>query len=305
MARRGPALSTMDYVNIHEQPEGKARHLITSFKGWPDAGEGASSALRYLIRKLPARKFAELDSEDFYDFTQTRPQTSINSQGARVVRWPANELFMQSSADGSDGVMVFLGVEPNLKWRTFARSILDMAEISGVDSVIHVGSLLDAVPHTRAVQLTGSSNGADLKKSLEGNRIGTSSYQGPTGITSAFMEGCSQRGMSFASLWGHIPHYLQAAPNYRVGYALVDVLIKLLGVSIPLDELRSAASTFDDEVEKAVSKDSQISAYVGKLEQQYDEARSLIHGDGLQPDEVVKDLEQFLKEQRSGGEGFY
>jgi len=292
----------MEYVTIHSVPPIKASYLIAAFKGWPDAGEGASSALRYLFRKLPAKKFAEIDSEEFYDFTQVRPQTSINREGLRTVKWPANELFYWAAKEPSQNLLFFLGVEPNLKWKTFSRVLLDVAEHWGVKTLIHMGSLLDAVPHTRAIRISGSSNGADLRKKLESYSISSSNYQGPTGITSAVMEACTAREISHASIWGHTPHYVQAAPNYRVSYTLISVLSRLLGFPIALDELRSAAETFDQEVEKAVTKDSQISDYIQRLERRYDEAAILTQGDMPQAEEVVKDLEEFLKGQQRRNE---
>ena len=293
----------MEYLTIHEAPPAKTSHMIMAFKGWPDAGDGASSAIRYLLRKFSAKKFAELDPEEFYDFTQVRPQTSINREGLRVAKWPANELFYCTSEEPSQNLMFFLGVEPNLKWKTFSRTIIDTAEGWGVETVVHIGSLLDAVPHTRDVRISGSSNLVDFKKTLEGQNIGPSNYQGPTGITSAVMEACTARGINYATIWGHTPHYLQAAPNYRVSYALISHLSRILGFKIALDELQAAATTFDKEVEKAVSKDAQIGAYVQKLEQSYDETVTLVPGDMPRADDVVKELEEFLKgQQRRNGE---
>ncbi len=288
----------MEYLTIHEAPPAKTSHLVMAFKGWPDAGDGASSAIRYLLRKFSAKKFAELDPEEFYDFTQVRPQTSINREGLRVAKWPANELFYCTSEEPSQNLMFFLGVEPNLKWKTFSRTIIDKVETWGVKTVVHIGSLLDAVPHTRDVRISGSSNLVSFKKTLEGQNIGPSNYQGPTGITSAIMEACTASGMNYATIWGHTPHYLQAAPNYRVSYALISHLSRMLGFKIALDELQSAAVTFDKEVEKAVSKDAQIGAYVQKLEQSYDETATLVPGDMPKADDVVRELEEFLKGQQ-------
>ena len=117
------------------------------------------------------------------------------------------------------------------------------------------------------------------------------------------MEACTARGIKFATIWGHTPHYLQASPNYRVSYALVSNLSRILDSQIPLDELNAAAGTFDEAVETAVSKDSQIGAYVKKLEERYDEAAALIQAVMPQAEDLVKDLEEYLKDQqrRSGG----
>lgn len=292
-----------DYLTISEEPPVPIKHLITAFKGWPDAGEGASSAIRYFLRKLPAHKFAELDPEEFYDFTQVRPQTSINRDGERVTRWPANELYYWVSEDRSTGLMFFLGLEPNMRWKTYCRALLEPAQRWGVETVLHLGSLLDAVPHTRGVRVSGSASTPEMRKTLEEGDVTASNYQGPTGITSAVMEACNARGIRFATMWGHTPHYLHAAPNYRVSYALATNLYRLLSINVPLDELRSAADTFDREVDKAVGNDSQIGSYVDKLEQRYDEAHVLTGGEMPRPEELVQDLEEFLRQQRGLGPG--
>ena len=189
--------------------------------------------------------------------------------------------------------MVFVGVEPNLKWRTFAKTVASVAKDHGVESVIHIGALLDAVPPTRPVKLSGTASESRLSEFLEGQGIKSSNYQGPTGISSAVMAACINEGLEYTSIWGHTSHYLQAAPNHRVGSTLLEVLLKLLNLPLDLAELKSAAGLFNDEVEKAVAKDEQISSYVTKLEGQYDEAVAAI--EIPDPAELVRDLENFLR----------
>ena len=62
-----------NYLTIHEKPETQIEYLLTAFGGWADAAESATTTLKYLQRRLQARKFAEIDPEEFFDFTQTRP----------------------------------------------------------------------------------------------------------------------------------------------------------------------------------------------------------------------------------------
>ena len=112
------------------------------------------------------------------------------------------------------------------------------------------------------------------------------------------MGACIEKNLSYATIWGHTPHYLQAAPNYRVGYTLVRNLKRFLKFRLNLDELNSAANTFDNEVGKAVTRDNQIGAYVRKLEERYDEAVILTRAEPLGSDDLVKDLEEFLKERQ-------
>ena len=287
----------MEHLIIHETPDKKLKHMVVVFSGWADAAEGASSAIKFLQRKLKSKKFAEIDPEEFYDFSQTRPYTSRTRDGKRRIHWPANEFSYLTDPRADSGVMVFVGVEPNLKWRTFAKTVATVAKDHGVESVVHIGALLDAVPHTRPVKLSGTASESSLSEFLEGQGIRSSNYQGPTGISSAVMAACIEEGLEYTSIWGHTSHYLQAAPNHRVGSTLLEILLKLLNLPLDLAELKSAASVFNLEVEKAVAKDDQIASYVTKLEGQYDEAVAAI--EIPDPAELVRDLEKFLRgEQR-------
>ena len=288
--------STMSYLNIFEKPDVQLKYLIMAFAGWADAGEAATNTVKYIRRSLSARKFAEIDPEEFYDFTQTRPYSVRTKEGLRRVNWPTNEFAWAVIPGTDDGVMFYLGVEPNLRWRTFSSCIAGLAKDQGVKTVIHLGALLDAIPHTRDVRLTGTASGPEMRELLEEFSIRSSNYQGPTGISSAVLEACSKQDIGYASLWGHTSHYLQAAPNYRVSYTLTQTLAKLLNLPLDLSELGSAADIFDQEVAKAITEDDQISSYVSKLESQYDEAAPA--GEIPDPSEMVKDLEQFLRSRQ-------
>lgn len=290
-------MDQMEHLNIYETPDRKLDKMVVVFTGWADAAEGASSAIKFLQRKLHAKKFADIDPEEFYDFSQTRPHSSRTRDGKRRIHWPANEFSYLTDTDTESGIMVFVGVEPNLKWRTFSKTVARVAREHGVKTVIHIGALLDAVPHTRPVKLSGTASEPKLSEFLESQGIRSSNYQGPTGISSAIMDACINEGMDYTSIWGHTSHYLQAAPNHRIGSNLLQVLVKLLDLPLDLSELISAADMFNEEVAKAVASDEQISSYVTKLEGQYDEAVAAI--EIPDPAELVRDLERFLRgEQR-------
>ena len=286
----------MDFLSVDHQPERKLSTLLIAFSGWADAAEGATSAVKYLKRKLKARKFAEFDPEEFYDFSQTRPTTTRTRDGKRHIHWPANEFFHIDNPDTDDGIMIFNGVEPNLRWRTYSQGVARLAVEQGVETVVHVGALLDAVPHTRPVKLSGTATRPDLSEFLEGRDIRSSNYQGPTGISSSVMDAFVKQGLGYSSIWGHTPHYLQAAPNYSVAYSLLQTLARLLRLPVDLEELQGAATKFDDEVAKAVQADEQIGTYVAKLEGQYDE--SVATSSILDPEDLVRDVERFLRGER-------
>ena len=274
--------------------------MIVAFAGWPDAAESATRAVRYLVRKLPGTKVAEIDPEEFYDFTVVRPQTRVNRRDERIIRWPTNNFYYFKDADepeSSRGILLYVGTEPNLKWRGFSNIITSVAQRFGVEFVVSLGSLLDAVPHTREPRITGRASSAELTEKVKWMGIQNSGYQGPTGIHTAFMDALNKLNMTHASIWGHCPHYVNSSPNPKVSYALLTKLRSLVDLDVDLEELRLSGEAFDEEVSEAIAKQSDVSSYVSRLEKRYD-ADHEVSGDIPNPDDMVRELEEFLRSQR-------
>ena len=204
----------MNGLIVHEAPTSKLKTMVVAFAGWPDAAEAATRAIRYMVRKLPTTKIVEIDPEDYYDFTVNRPQTRVNRQKERIIRWPCNEFYSYiPEEDPENGLLLYVGTEPNLKWRTFSDTVLQVADMAQVELIVSLGALLDAVPHTREVRITGRASSKELRKKAQWLGIQNSGYQGPTGIHSAFSDACSNRELPHANIWSHCPHYVQTSPN--------------------------------------------------------------------------------------------
>src|SRR6266540_5837072 len=117
----------MDELKIHDLPSLRAATLVAAFAGWPDAAEVASGSVRYLARKLRARRFAEIDPEEFYVFTETRPTTLILAPGQRALEWPSNEFFAWRNPNGERDLVILQGREPNLNWHAYVDILIDLA----------------------------------------------------------------------------------------------------------------------------------------------------------------------------------
>ena len=287
----------MDGLIFHEEPEPRLPTMIVAFAGWPDAAESATRAVRHLVEKLPAKKFAEIDPEEFYDFTVVRPQTRQNEKGERELHWPANEFYYYAPEEESKGLALFVGTEPSLRWRAFSNIMLNVAERCRVEFVVSLGALLDEVPHTREPRVTGRASSPELAQKVEWLGIRGSGYQGPTGIHTAFMDACIKQGMSHASLWGHSPHYVTVSPNPKVTYSLLARLRSLVDIEVDLEELRGAGEAYSTKVSRAIAKQVDVMAYVRRLEQRYDEADAQ-SSDIPSPDAMVQELEDFLRSQQ-------
>ena len=290
-----------DYLIISEFPEQPVERMVVAFRGWPDAGDAATATLNYLLTTFDAEKFAEIDPEEFFNFAQERPRSTRSKDGARHLQWPANEFYLWRGNRDTPPAALYLGTEPHLRWRTFSSLVAEVARRCGVKSVVHIGALLDAVPHTRAIRFTGTSTNRDVQASFDRGNIRTSNYQGPSGITLPISESLAARGISYTSLWGHVSHYLHASPNFRVSLGLARYLSELLAMPIDLGKLYNMADAFDREVEKVIAEDEQLGKYIATLEERYDDANE--SREMPNPADLVKELEQFLRAERGGHPG--
>ncbi len=294
---RGEGMSALDdYLIIGELPETPVDRMVVAFRGWPDAGDAATTTVNYLLSALSAVKFAEIDPEEFFNFAQERPRSTRSKDGKRHLQWPANEFFYWDGSGKAPAVLFYLGTEPHLRWRTFASLVSELARSCGVKSVVHIGALLDAVPHTRDVRFTGTSSNRQIQAAFDKNSIRSSNYQGPSGITLPISEALVNKGISFTSLWGHVSHYLHATPNFRVSLGLARNLSDILSLSVDLSRLRAMADTYDREVGQVIADDDQLGNYIATLEERYDGGT----GQSAMPDpaELVRDLELFLRAER-------
>lgn len=297
----------MDYVEFDREPPGNLTTLIVAFGGWIDAGEAATGALRHLIRHFAAPRLAATDPEEFFVFTQERPIVRMTAEGDRVIRWPRSEFYTWQPSDGRAGLLLFRSMEPNQRWRTYTKTLLDVAEQCGVQRIVSLGALLAGVPHTRPIRVTGRSTDPDWQALIEEWGIyRRPSYEGPTGIATVMLDAAERRGMSSAAFMGQAPHYLQRAENPAVIQALLSYVTRLLDLGLDVSQFDAAIKAFRTECDRAVARDSSVQAHVQELEQEYDatvgQERRAQGSEELNAERLMQELEDFLRKEREGGE---
>ena len=69
-----------------------------------------------------------IDPENFYDFQATRPTVSLVDGYTRQIEWPENTFLHAPLPGAGRDAIILLGVEPNLRWRTFSELITVLAQ---------------------------------------------------------------------------------------------------------------------------------------------------------------------------------
>ena len=281
------------------RPDGlRAPAMIAAFGGWNDAGDAASAALTFIGESLGAERFARLDPEEFYDFQSTRPHIGFTEDRRREITWPGLEIFAARVPRAPRDLILVQGPEPSMRWRTFCRHVVDLAEALGAQLVVTLGALLADVPHTHPVSITGLASDDTLVHRLS---LRETTYEGPTGIVGVLHTACMEAGLPSASLWAAVPHYIAATPNPKAALALVRTVEGLVGVAVDAGALERATEEYEHQIGRAVQSDPDVQRFVEKLEQQAaaHDTTSVGPGDLPSGDVIASEFQRFLRQQGS------
>ncbi|HLZ59971.1 MAG TPA: PAC2 family protein [Ktedonosporobacter sp.] len=306
----------MAYIHYHKQLVLRDPIVVAALGGWNDAADSATTAIKFLIDQWKPTKIAEIDSENFFVFTETRPLIKLVDGIQRTIVWPTNQFLAYSAPDLPYDVILLLGVEPQLKWKTFSKTFLEVCKHFNVSEVVFLGAMLADVPHSMTVPVTGTSTTVEMARRLREMDLHSSRYEGPTGMIGVLQDTCRRARIPAASLWAAAPHYLAATPNIKVTSALLTHLNGYLSFGLDLSDIQSDAVRFEEQISTLVARDPEASAYVRKLEEQvaargWDEEEEednpdldRVKGTGPLPsaDTLIRGVEELLRKQRENGQ---
>lgn len=305
--------TAMNHLFELYRPQLRNPVLLVAFAGWNDAAEVATGTLRYLMRQWAAEPCAEIEPEEFFVFTETRPQVRVVDNVQRQIVWPQNQFYYARRPKEERDVLFLIGAEPQLRWKTFSKLILDYSTDLGVSLLVGLGGLLAEVLHNRDPVLTGSIADPKLAQRVARLKLQRSRYEGPTGILGVLTSLGRERGLASGSIWGSVPHYIPSLTNPPIMEALASTVGDLLDLPVDLGELRRGIPSFTTQVDQAIAEDADVAAYIHHLERRErdperddDQGSS---GEGSPPaaelpnaDVLVQELDEFFRRRSQDSE---
>jgi proteasome assembly chaperone (PAC2) family protein len=280
----------MDHVRWTARPTLREPVVIAAFEGWNDAGDAATTAARYLVDRWDVDLVAEVDPEEFYDFTSTRPEVRLDDDGMREIVWPTTEIYAGTVPGADQDVLLIIGTEPQLRWRTYCAQLTAVAQDQGARLCLTLGALLAEVPHTRPTPLVGTAYDPEVVSGLD---LQPSQYEGPTGIVGVLHDAWRRAGLRSASLWATVPAYVPGAPSPKAALALIERAASMLQTWVPTTDLEIASASYERQVSELVDADEETATYVASLEERHDVEPGVLPT----ADSIAEEIERFLREQ--------
>jgi proteasome assembly chaperone (PAC2) family protein len=261
-------------LRIHKTPVPRGTTLVLAFTGWMDGGDVSTGTVQRLVDLLDAPSFAEIDPEPFYIYNFPGPmelaalfRPTLRVEDGRIASFdmPTNTFYAHEPAK----LLLFLGKEPNLRWREFGEAILALARQTGVRHVLFVGSFGGAVPHTREPRLYVTCSDERRLPEMERYALRRTGYEGPGSFTSYLLTQAPAAGLDMTSLVAEIPGYLQGRNPMSIE-AVTRRLAKILKLPLGLESLRAESTEWELQVSQIIEKDKKLAKTVRKLEEAYD-----------------------------------
>lgn len=259
----------MDVIRRQQQPPMRQPTAVIAFGGWNDACDVASTTAQYVIKSHDETTlFAEIEPDPFYDFQQHRPTTEIRDGVSRSLRWPTVSFTAASRLNDDRDLVIVSGPEPNYRWKTFARSLVEVLNEIGVEDVILVGAYVGATDHHQSVSLSGV--GTDPEAVIR-NGLEATNYVGPTGIIGAVQGACKESGIRSVSIWAATPAYLSGNPFPKAVLALIEKISDITNLHIDTSELIAIDAEYTQRVDAALEDaGSEVNDFLEEIET-YDE----------------------------------
>jgi proteasome assembly chaperone (PAC2) family protein len=267
-------LAANDTLRIHDRPTLDQATLVLAFTGWMDGGDVSTGTVRRLVDLLGARPFADIDPEPYYIYNFPgsmelaalfRPHVKIEDGRISNLDMPENVFYSHEPAN----LVLFLGKEPNLRWRGFGDAVLELARAAAVRRVLFVGSFGGSVPHTREPRLYVTCSDERLLPEMARYGLRRTGYDGPGSFTSYLLTRAPSAGLEMTSLVAEIPGYLQGRNPMSIE-AVTRRLAKILRLPLDLGALRAESTEWELEVSRVVARDKDLAKTVRRLEEAYD-----------------------------------
>lgn len=267
--------------------------VIAAFKGWSNAADASTDALEYLLEVWDVVSVTEIARDEYYSYTDNRPEVFVSENGQREILWPQTFVHhVVTPTMPNTNIYIIVGDEPNLKWQQYCAELISVINPVTPGLLITLGGMLAEVLHSRPIHVHGHATDPRIQE-ITGYE--PSSYEGPVSIMGVLQDELEGFGFETVSLWAAIPHYVAGDPCPKASLALLRGVEDVLDTAIALDELVENARAWQTGADELAATDEDMADYVRSLEES-SEASELPEASG---EAIAREFERYLRRRES------
>ena len=256
----------------------KAKILLIHFDGAIDAGAAGRMAIGQMLRSLHNERVATFDADILMDYRSHRPIVTVDDWVSSPDMVMPKTVLDLVEDDMGNPILVLHGAEPDAHWESFTNAINDICKRAGVEITFSLHGVPSGVPHTRPTPVHVQATDASLLPA-GGAKI-ANHMQFPAPLSTFVQIRLGQRGIGGLALLGAVPYYMADTGYPAASSALLTSLAKFADLSLPVGDLEQGAAQDQENIEKLVESNPDISHTVSNLEEHFD---AWSGGDGAIP----------------------
>jgi len=221
-------------------PDLKEPHVLATLNPWIDVNNVGTLTLDGLEAQFGAKELAKLARPGtFFDFTRYRPTVYLEGTDRRL-KIPNTILSYAQREKGNDFLFLRM-LEPHSLGEDYVDSVMELFKALRVKRYCLLGSMYDAVPHTKPLLVSGRASGKDAEQDLKKAGVQSSNYQGPTTITNLITQKAPEIDMQTTTFIVSLPQYVNMEEDYLGKVRLMEILNLLYDIPIDKKDFEKAA----------------------------------------------------------------
>jgi hypothetical protein len=249
-------------------PDLNEPYVFAILNPWIDVNHVGSLILSGLETQFKANELARLAKPgNFFDFTRYRP-TLYYEQEIRRISIP-NVTLSYAKREGENGLLFLRLLEPHALSEVYVESVLRLLKILKVKKYCLLGSMYDAVPHTRPFIVNGGAMGKETELDLKRSGTQPSHYEGPTSIMTLIMQRAPEFGMETIWFIVSLPQYVSLEEDYLGKVRLMEILNLLYHIPIDKKDFEKAAEQ-RNLINQRVERTPELKKLLPQLETLYE-----------------------------------
>ena len=235
----------MDGIKMLKTPRFKKPVFLAA---WPGMGEVAFRAASYLVDKLKAEEFAELQTEEFFYLTGSIIQDGILS----LPGLPQGKFYHWKNRTGKNDLIIFLSdAQPDLsRAEAYCKKIIQAAKSFKVKTCVSLASMPQPIDHLQHPGLWFSATSALVSQEIKKHNLAPLSMGQVSGMNGLFLGMAKREGLEGFCVLAEIPLYTVQIENPKASYAVLNAINKILDIHVDLGGLVEQAHDMETEINR-------------------------------------------------------
>jgi len=231
----------------------KARPKLTDpllLAAWPGVGNISSIVAGYLHEKLPFKKLGELIAPLFFEPIGVLARDNV----VDVPQFPASRFYYYKGKGQERDLILFIGDDqPSTDTYSLAEAVLAVATRFQVRRVITCAAALTRIHFTEPPRVWGVATSRELADELAAMGLENRSTIQIAGLNGLLLGVAKEHGLEGICLLGEVPAHASRIDNPAAALAVLEVLLRLLNLSLDTSDLAEAVREYRQQMREATA----------------------------------------------------